>query len=287
MQKLIDYKPLKKLSISGVENIECSGLIVIVGPNSSGKSQLLQDIYQKLCGVPREPIVAEKIEIDKPSDLNAFLKCLEKDGYINIKIENGVQTVKSKLINTLTGQYNEIQIKQVENWYANFENEMVNISSNGFMNYFGRLIFPDPSINNRTNSPVITTTNNMDFELQVPQNDLQSLYINDFAKEKLSSEIRNSFGRAVWPDATRGTIITLKISKDNEIPVADDRLSFQKMSNFRSIETEGDGMRSYISTCAHLLLGSRPVFIVDEPELCLHPPQAYNLGKVCTTPAAA
>jgi len=28
-----------------------------------------------------------------------------------------------------------------------------------------------------------------------------------------------------------------------------------------------------------LLLGRRPVSVIDEPEMCLHPPQAYNLGK--------
>src|SRR5205085_6843833 len=28
-----------------------------------------------------------------------------------------------------------------------------------------------------------------------------------------------------------------------------------------------------------LLLGRRPVCIIDEPEMCLHPPQAYNLGR--------
>ncbi|MEK7397623.1 MAG: hypothetical protein AAB116_11880, partial [Candidatus Poribacteria bacterium] len=28
-----------------------------------------------------------------------------------------------------------------------------------------------------------------------------------------------------------------------------------------------------------LLLGRRPVCLIDEPEMCLHPPQAYSLGK--------
>jgi len=47
---------------------------------------------------------------------------------------------------------------------------------------------------------------------------------------------------------------------------------------YRTIETEGDGLKSYVATCIALLLGRRPVCLVDEPEMCLHPPQAYNLG---------
>lgn len=38
-------------------------------------------------------------------------------------------------------------------------------------------------------------------------------------------------------------------------------------------------MKSYIATCISVLLGRRPVCLIDEPELCLHPPQAYNLGQ--------
>jgi predicted ATP-dependent endonuclease of OLD family len=45
------------------------------------------------------------------------------------------------------------------------------------------------------------------------------------------------------------------------------------------IEEEGDGFKSYMGTCVTLLLGQRPICLIDEPELCLHPPQAYALGR--------
>ncbi len=58
-----------------------------------------------------------------------------------------------------------------------------------------------------------------------------------------------------------------------------DRHSVEKMSKYRTIEDEGDGMKSYVATCVSILLGRRPVSVIDEPEMCLHPPQAYNLGQ--------
>jgi hypothetical protein len=51
------------------------------------------------------------------------------------------------------------------------------------------------------------------------------------------------------------------------------------MRQYRLIEDEGDGFKSYMGTCVTLLLGQRPVCLIDEPELCLHPPQAYALGR--------
>jgi len=56
-------------------------------------------------------------------------------------------------------------------------------------------------------------------------------------------------------------------------------LSVSKMKEYRTIESEGDGLKSYVATCIALLLGRLPVCLIDEPEMCLHPPQAYNLGR--------
>jgi hypothetical protein len=69
------------------------------------------------------------------------------------------------------------------------------------------------------------------------------------------------------------------VSDEGVLPTADDRLSPKKMAAYRTIESEGDGLKSYVATCVALLLGRRPVCIIDEPEMCLHPPQAHNLGR--------
>jgi predicted ATPase len=60
---------------------------------------------------------------------------------------------------------------------------------------------------------------------------------------------------------------------------AEEKYSPQKNRNLRSIENEGDGLKCYVTTCIALLLGRRPICLIDEPEMCLHPPQAYNLGR--------
>jgi hypothetical protein len=63
------------------------------------------------------------------------------------------------------------------------------------------------------------------------------------------------------------------------VPDAEERHEPGAMAQYRTIETEGDGLKSYVATCIAILLGQRSVCVIDEPEMCLHPPQAYNLGR--------
>ena len=66
MKRLSDFKPLRRVLLPGLGDLRCSGLVVLVGPNSSGKSQLLQDVYRRLAGEPRQLVVAKKVQIEKP-----------------------------------------------------------------------------------------------------------------------------------------------------------------------------------------------------------------------------
>ena len=81
MEKLTDFKPIKKLTLPDIGELQCSGLLVIVGPNSSGKSQFLRDIREKISGEPRDLVVASDLDVDTP-DHELFMKCLKAEGYI-------------------------------------------------------------------------------------------------------------------------------------------------------------------------------------------------------------
>jgi len=280
MERLSDFKPLRRVLLPGLGDLACSGLVVLVGPNSSGKSQLLQDVYRRLAGEPRQLVVASDIQIEKPP-LDPFLRCLEQEGYFSMfEDEAGTKHMRPLTMYLGMGQaLGQIQPQQAQQWYGSFAPEAPHFTrrQSPFLNYFGRLLVTALFLDRRLTS--LSSTATIDFTSQPPQHDLHALYLNDKAKELLYSEMLNSFGRAVWPDTSRGNTISLKVSDEGLLPTAEDRLSHKKMSEFRAIEVEGDGMKSYVATCVALLLGARPVCLIDEPEMCLHPPQAYNLGR--------
>ena len=280
MQKLSDFKPLKRLVLPDLGTLDCSGLVLIVGPNSSGKSQLLQDVYRRLCGEPRKLVVASDVRVEKPP-FEPFLKCLEDEGYVfTVEDGSGNKVLRPRTMFLGTGQaMSEIPSHQAQNWYGAYSpDDPIGFKRQSeYLNYFGRLLVTGLFLDRRLTS--LHPTGTIDFDNQPPQHDLHALYLNDVAREALFSEVLRSFGRAVWPDMSRGNQMCLKVSDEGTLPSPQDRLSHAKMAVFRSIETEGDGMKSYLATCIALLLGTRPVCVIDEPEMCLHPPQAYNLGR--------
>ena len=251
---------------------------MIVGPNSSGKSQLLQDINLRVSGEVRKLVVAEKVDLRKP-EYEPFLKTLEREGYLSTFYDDaGALTIRPKTAFLGTGSGGaQIAGNQAQSWHSAFTPADERRRKIEFLNYFGRMIVTALFLDRRLT--LVNQVGGFDYESQPPQNDLQALYLNSTAKRELAAEVIRSFGRAVWLDASRGPVLCLRVSDSPTVPDAEERHEPGAMTRYRTIETEGDGLKSYVATCIALLLGQRPVCVIDEPEMCLHPPQAYNLGR--------
>jgi hypothetical protein len=287
MKRLSDFKPLGLVELPDIGTVSCLGLTLIVGPNSAGKTRLLNDLNSRLCGDPRSTVVARRIELNKP-EYQPLIDCLRDEGYIRTPSDaNGrLQLV----VNTPYLGTGEVQppvaIDQVRGWYDAYPNWEGTSSdrANEFLLRIGRLLVTKLSLERRLTG--LGTVGVINFETAPPQTELHSLRVNDNACSELAAETVRTFGKAVWPDHAGGDSLSLRVA-DGDIPPADDRLSFVKMSSYRRIEDEGDGLKSYVSICIALLLGLRPVCLIDEPEMCLHPPQAYSLGRFIGRHAAS
>lgn len=279
MATLTDFTPLEELTLPGLGKVDCSGLIVIVGPNSSGKSQLLRDIHQRISGEPRQLVVASSLNIRR-LPYGPLIKYLTDEGFISsFEDDNGTPHIRPRTTYIGTGQHaGQIQTNQTHTWHTTHEAGTYSARRrrDEYLGYFYRFLVTALFLDHRLTS--LNLTGMIDFSNQPPTHDLHALHLNDLAKAELLNEVRNSFSKAIWPDVSRGNGVCLRVSDNADIS-AEDRLSATKMADCRTIETEGDGLKSYVATCVALLLGRRPVCLVDEPEMCLHPPQAYNLGK--------
>ncbi|MFO0705578.1 MAG: AAA family ATPase [Nitrospira sp.] len=280
MQKLSDFKPLKRVVLPDLGELDCSGLVAVVGPNSSVraigyfKMSIASFVASRAWSSPKTSALRNR-------HLNHFLKCLEDEGYVYaLEDESGNKRLRPRTMFLGTGQaVSEVPSHQAQSWYGAYSPDDPNSfrRQSEYLNYFGQAPGNQGYFDRRLTS--LNPTGTIDFDNQPPQHDLHALYLNDAAREALFSEVLSSFGRAVWPDMSRGNQMCLKVSDEGKLPSPQDRLSHAKMAAFRSIEMEGDGMKSYLATCIALLLGTRPVCVIDEPEMCLHPPQAYNLGR--------
>src|SRR5690606_36976298 len=125
---------------------------------------------------------------------------------------------------------------------------------------------------------MVNEAQRFDYENNPPTNEVHSLYVSETARTELTNEIKQAFGKGVWLDNTRGGRLCLRVNQAPEVPPAEEQLQPQRVKEYRTVESEGDGLRSYVGIAVSLLLGLRPVCLIDEPELCLHPPQAYRMG---------
>jgi len=280
MPPLTEFSPLERVALPGMGPVDCSGLILIVGPNSAGKSQLLRDIHQKVSGEPRTLVVASEIVIRR-LPYEPLMAALDEAGLIHrFEDDGGTFHVRPKTTYVGSGQAaGQTQLNQIHSWHQNHNTTRPphRPRRDEYLGYFGRFLVTALFLDHRLTS--MNQAGMIDFINHPPQHDLHTLYLNDSARDQLFSEIRASFSKAVWPDISRGTGVCLRVSDQGDIPSHADRLSPTRMNGYRTIETEGDGLKSYVATCVSLLLGQRPLCLVDEPEMCLHPPQAYNLGR--------
>ena len=279
MSSFSDITPLESLELPNIGEVDCSGLILIVGPNSSGKSQLLRDIQKRLSGEPRQLVVATQVGVRRLSH-EPLIKFLSDQGHIYLHEDvDGTQFIRPKSTYAGMGGAQQIPKSQLDTWHGAYANPTPTYSrrQSEYLGYLGRFLLTALFLDQRLTA--LNQTSLIDFHNSPPSHDLHVLFLNDHAKEQLLEEVRSSFSKQAWPDISQGNCICLKVSDSPTVPSAEDRASATKMTLYRTIETEGDGLKSYVATCIALLLGRRPVCLVDEPEMCLHPPQAYNLGS--------
>ncbi len=278
MERLSDFKPLKRVVLPGLGELYCAGLTVIVGPNSCGKTLLLRDIKGKVAGEARELVAATELEVEVP-ELDPFIKCLNAEGYISSFFDDNDQEqyVPRTPILGMGQAAQNIQSTQATNWYNVPVQPSKRKRKNEYLGWCTPFLVSALFLENRLTA--LNSVSNIDYETQPPQQDLHALHLNDTARQALTKEAKRAFSKAIWSDISRGSILCLRIGHGDALPSAEDRHSAEKMSKYRTIEDEGDGMKSYVATCVSILLGRRPVSVIDEPEMCLHPPQAYSLGQ--------
>jgi len=272
--------PIHTIDIPGVSGFEMRGLIVVVGPNSSGKTQFLHDINETVCGRRRELVVSSGVTFRKPPPFDEYFDFLLEKGSIREQTNNqfmkyslqygadaGAGSFKKSNIKSLYQQFEQTTQQKMEDSIPDFPVLVV----------LGPLTCSALFLRNRLT--LMNAGSTFDYTSQGPSTTLQSLYWNKNTKAALHTEIASVFQVSVWVDNTRHAKLVLRVSDSPNLPSADDRLEPELMDKYRTIEAEGDGLRSYCSICATLLLEARPLCIMDEPEMCLHPPQAHAMGR--------
>lgn len=280
MKHLVDFKPLERVELPDIGLLDSAGLTVVIGPNSSGKTRLLRDVEQRLAGEPHGLVVARAVDIRK-FNYDELIECLKSEGYIKERRAPNERAVLRSQTTWIgySQQLGDIDLEHAAQWYEHYSKQPQTKDDERvqFLMTFGRMLMTALFLDRRLVS--LMPVNGFDRNAQAPQSDLHVLHYDDQAQDDLWNETTRVFSKAVWLDPTKPNILRFLVADGPSYPSDKERRMPAAMDRQREITNEGDGLKSYVATCIALLLGRRPVCLIDEPELCLHPPQAYNLGR--------
>ena len=110
---------------------------------------------------------------------------------------------------------------------------------------------------------------------------LQMLYRSGSDAERyVRSVAKMAFGKEVALDFTVPQRLLLRVGEDFSAIPPDPRDALPRMSEYEYLDDQGDGIRSFVGIAIALLVLNRGLFLIDEPEAFLHPPQAFRMGTL-------
>ena len=280
MSKVEQYNPLESLAIGGTEIVP-SGLIVVVGPNSSGKTLLLRDIEKFLLVGRPGGVVCTDVTTKPPDDLVDFVRSLEDGNHLR-SIPGAKQGTYQSSLPYLSGVPRHGVTKDnfttdlLSKAWNNFNSEK-NANNHEFFRMVGISLVGYLSLDARR--AVCAPAARMDIVANSPDLPIQGLQLHSEAIDLLMKETGRVFGNTVWLDVTDNSWYRLRVSGTGEPPSIGEMHNSHRVKRYREIVEAGDGIQSYSAICISMMLGRRPVLLIDEPELCLHPPQAYQMGR--------
>jgi hypothetical protein len=209
-----EYNPIESLTLPKMGSFKPRGLVLVVGPNSSGKTQFLRDIDYAVNGDARDLVVCEAIARALLPDVDAFVNDLIGKGYfrwIYDAANNGLHHITPQY-GVGAGHGGVMRPDQPRELFDEAKSMLQSGRAMRIIKFFRafrhclstalflerRLILTEPA-------------KRYDPDDGLARNDLQSLFLDPSAQCTLSDEVQRAFNVGVWLDST-GNDLCLRVN---------------------------------------------------------------------------
>lgn len=246
-------------------DLSANGIIVFVGPNNAGKSVALGDL-ELLLGKRKEDGRGLVIQSASPK------KTIEFEEFIDL-MKNGLRVSQGEAVGRelIVGPGYHNQISSIRSHWLS--NEL------GFLSGFVYVrIKTEDRISYCNNQP------SLDLVDGIPTHPLQALFMDKSLNKKTSDLFKKTFGQELIAIPAGGPEWSLLVGtapkKSDGEDVCDPSYINKLRSQTTPLSEQGDGMRCFVSVILKMIVNqSSSIFLLDEPEAFLHPPQARRLGE--------
>ena len=254
---------ISQIQFKNGESIELlqNDIVIFVGPNNAGKSQCLRDIYAlaegKQNGIVVSDITITKYDAPLEPLLNAIAQP-QKSGSGNIY----------DVLNYRIGFYSNTEqnfktSKKFGDLAKVFMTQLDTSARLTICNAVGSITRSDPK-----------------------QHPIHYAAYDSKYRKWLSDNFKKAFNIELIPNTQYGSAIPLCMGKPVKLEgTFEDEQSRQEayaeiLATYKQVHQQGDGVKSFTGILLHLMLDYRCIFLIDEPEAFLHPPQAKIMGQV-------
>lgn len=240
-------------------------VVVIVGPNNSGKSATLKGIATKLADADKKSPVVRSISFSREGTAEEVSSWLRETTSDLGKIWEDRFSVLGKSVDR----------NYIEMWWER-GNELGKSLSEFFYNLLDaeeRLTAANPPRNTAIAAGTI-------------EHPIHALQWNDAEEKRISDYFRRAFGVGIVVHRNAGNEVPLLLGDAPTISDGKDRVSIEYVLELQKLplaHEQGDGMRSFLGVILFAAVGFESVLLIDEPEAFLHPPQAAHLGDFLVT----
>ena len=255
----ITIKKLKFNDEKTTIDLSSNSIVVFVGPNNMGKSQSLRDIFNSISNDHGSIVVTDvEIEYHHPQGLKEVVENLSltiPSG--NFYSYRGYQyNIHSENLKLFTTQ------RYVEDNIKKFLVSMVKTEN--------RLSTSDPK-------QMVTPGNARNYPLQ---------YVTEPNNREIMSDIfEKIFSKKIFCEDRGSTELTLHMGDEiffNQTGMTPQQVSdelYRRMEALPKVHEQGDGIRSLAGLLLNMMMPNYTMYLIDEPEAFLHPPQARVLGE--------
>lgn len=255
---------IEKIKFNDETSIEFKNddIVLLVGANNVGKSRTLKDLKDDLNDLSKPRVIVDEI-VYKSSDFsssqlkNYFEKNIIKDSWENYNVFIDENQSYCFSASSFTDNVDEKQF-----YKALFS----------FLSTESRLNITRPITFN-------TTVDNRSLTI------MKGLESDSKSINTLNKVLQMGFGKSVevYEEYRDGTLVKkYKIGKSTNIITAinsNRRDNLNLLKDMEDLHSQGDGIRSAVAILSSLIVNNHSLFLIDEPETFLHPPQARLLGK--------
>lgn len=243
-------------------------VVVVVGPNNSGKSALLREIRDKFGNPSVKSIVVNNIVIDREGSADDLFEKLNSAGKYTGQPNDHLASFRIAGL----GMEHQTHFGSIKHLWEN-KNSPLDLLARVFCH----LLTADERLQ------AANPAKNIAISSEVPQHPIHFLMRDDALERKLSQQFRKVFGQDLVLHRNAGNQVPIHVGEKPKIRAGQDRVSHEYIHDLEKLPTvhsQGDGMRSLAGVLLHMVAGSPTTLLVDEPEAFLHPPQARHLGQI-------